>query len=85
MEARTEGNNKTQKQGRPSAKDNLHDCFIIPYNKGKMKALRQYCTKKGINLEVKGIEFLDALYAKVVPREVRDYLDESENPTTIEA
>jgi len=55
--------------------------ILIPYPLEKAKALKQYCLKKDINLDEKGVEFLDALYKKVVPKAVQEYIEESEEST----
>lgn len=52
---------------------------LIPYPAEKSAAIKQYCLKKGISLEEKGVEFLDALYKKTVPKMVREYIEESED------
>ena len=54
---------------------------LIPYPLEKAKALEQYCFKKGISLEEKGVEFLDTLYKKTVPKAVQEYIEESEEST----
>ena len=68
-----------KKSAKASAKDNSLDHFSMVYHKEKLRAIRQYSLKKGICLEAKGTEFLDSLYAKVVPKEVRIYIEDDEN------
>ena len=46
----------------------------IPYDREKLRALQLYLTKKDMSLEDEVCKMLDALYAKQVPGEVRDYL-----------
>ena len=58
--------------------------ILIPYPPEKTAAIRKFCLKKGINLEDKCVELLDALYKKVVPKLVREYIDESEDLTAKE-
>ncbi|MCL2400974.1 MAG: hypothetical protein FWC91_14690 [Defluviitaleaceae bacterium] len=58
--------------------------ILIPYPLEKAKALKQYCLKKGISFEEKGVEFLDALYKKNVPKAVQEYIEESEDLTVKE-
>ena len=69
-----------KKSAKSSAKDSSQDHFSVVYHKEKLRAIRQYSLKKGICLEAKGAEFLDNLYAKVVPKEVRAYIEDDENP-----
>ena len=68
-----------KKSTKASAKDDKRDQFSVAYHKEKLRAIRQYSLKKGVCLEAKGAEFLDSFYAKVVPKEVRAYIEDDEN------
>ena len=46
----------------------------IPYDREKLRALQLYLAKKDMSFEDEVCKMLDALYAKQVPGEVRDYL-----------
>ena len=66
---------EAKKSSKSATKTDYPDRLLIEYPKEKLKALKQYCHKKDICLEKKGVEFLDALYVKVVPKEVRAYIE----------
>jgi len=70
---------EAKKSVKSPAKDSSQDRFSVLYPKEKLRAIRQYCLKKDISLEAKGAEFLDTLYAKIVPKEVRAYIENDES------
>ena len=72
---------EAKKSGKTAAKTTQQERFIIEYPREKLKALKQYCLRKDISLEEKGSEFLDALYVKTVPKEVRAYIEGEEDLT----
>ena len=50
--------------------------FSIPYDEEKLKALRFFCLQReNMSLENKLQETIDSLYKKVVPSQVREYLE----------
>jgi len=66
---------EAKKSGKSPVKNDSQERFCILYPKEKLRALRQYCAKKGIDPEEKGVEFLEGLYVKTVPKEVRAYIE----------
>ena len=51
------------------------DSIIIPYDEEKLAALRLYLGQKGQSVEQEMVSAVDALYAKAVPGNVREFLD----------
>ena len=51
------------------------DTITIPYDEEKLAALRLYLEQKGQSVEQEMISAMDALYAKAVPGNVREFLD----------
>ncbi len=51
------------------------DSITIPYDEEKLVALRLYLEQKGQSVEQEMISAVDALYAKAVPGNVREFLD----------
>lgn len=51
------------------------DSIIIPYDEEKLAALRLYLEQKGQSVEQEMVSAVDALYAKTVPGNVREFLD----------
>lgn len=51
------------------------DSITIPYDEEKLAALRLYLEQKGQSVEQEMVSALDALYAKAVPGNVREFLD----------
>lgn len=51
------------------------DSIIIPYDEEKLAALRLYLEQKGQSVEQEMVSAVDALYAKAVPGNVREFLD----------
>lgn len=51
------------------------DSITIPYDEDKLSALRLYLEQKGQSVEQEMISAVDALYAKAVPGNVREFLD----------
>lgn len=51
------------------------DSITIPYNEEKLTALRLYLEQKGQSVEQEMVSAVDALYAKAVPGNVREFLD----------
>ena len=66
-----------KKAVKASAKSNNHDCFSVLYPTEKARAVKKYILKRGINLEDKFVAILDDYYKKYVPKEVREYIEES--------
>lgn len=51
------------------------DSITIPYDEEKLAALRLYLEQKGQSVEQEMVSAVDALYAKAVPSNVREFLD----------
>ncbi|WP_217959701.1 MULTISPECIES: DUF6103 family protein [Acutalibacter] len=51
------------------------DSITIPYDEEKLAALRLYLEQKGQSVEQEMVSAVDALYAKAVPGNVREFLD----------
>lgn len=51
------------------------DSITIPYDEEKLAALRLYLEQKGQSVEQEMVSAADALYAKAVPGNVREFLD----------
>ena len=51
------------------------DSITIPYDEEKLAALRLYLGQKGQSVEQEMVSAVDALYAKAVPGNVREFLD----------
>ena len=51
------------------------DSITIPYDEEKLAALRLYLEQKGESVEQEMVSAVDALYAKAVPGNVREFLD----------
>ena len=51
------------------------DTITIPYDEEKLAALRLYLEQKGQSVEQEMVSAMDALYAKAVPGNVREFLD----------
>ncbi len=51
------------------------DSITIPYDEEKLAALRLYLEQKGQSVEQEIVSAVDALYAKAVPGNVREFLD----------
>ena len=51
------------------------DSITIPYDEEKLAALRLYLGQKGQSVEQEMVSAADALYAKSVPGNVREFLD----------
>ncbi len=51
------------------------DSITIPYDEEKLAALRLYLGQKGQSVEQEMVSAVDALYAKAVPSNVREFLD----------
>ena len=51
------------------------DSITIPYDEEKLAALRLYLGQKNQSVEQEMISAVDALYAKAVPSNVREFLD----------
>ena len=51
------------------------DSITVPYNEEKLTALRLYLEQKGQSVEQEMVFAVDALYAKSVPDNVREFLD----------
>ena len=51
------------------------DSITIPYDEEKLAALRLYLEQKGQSVEREMVSAVDALYAKAVPGNVREFLD----------
>jgi len=72
-----------QKEGRKTPKsttqNTMPDCFLVYYPTEKLRAIQKYSIKKGVDLEENVATLMDALYKKLVPKEVREYIEESED------
>ena len=75
---------ETKKTGKTIMKNGSQNRFCVEYPEEKLRAIKQFCLKKGICLEVKGAEFLDNLYAKYVPKEVRAYIESDDDSNNLE-
>lgn len=51
------------------------DSITLPYDEEKLAALRLYLEQKGQSVEQEMVSAVDALYAKAVPGNVREFLD----------
>lgn len=51
------------------------DSITIPYDEEKLAALRLYLEQKSQSVEQEMVSAADALYAKAVPSNVREFLD----------
>lgn len=51
------------------------DSITIPYDEEKLAALRLYLEQKGQSVEKEMVSAVNALYAKAVPGNVREFLD----------
>ena len=51
------------------------DSITIPYDEEKLAALRLYLGQKGQSVEQEMVSAVDALYAKAIPGNVREFLD----------
>lgn len=51
------------------------DSITIPYDEEKLAALRLYLEQKGQSVGQEMVSAVDALYAKAVPGNVREFLD----------
>ena len=51
------------------------DSITIPYDEEKLAALRLYLGQKNQSVEQEMVSAVDALYAKAVPSNVREFLD----------
>lgn len=50
----------------------------VKFETSKYQALKRYAAKKGVSLEQELEEMLNRLYRKLVPPDVREYIEESE-------
>lgn len=46
------------------------------FNAEKYKAIEKFSEKKGINIQQELSDFLDKTYKKIVPPQVREYIEE---------
>lgn len=51
------------------------DSITIPYDEEKLAALRLYLGQKNQSVEQEMVSAVDSIYAKVVPGNVREFLD----------
>jgi len=47
----------------------------VPFDEQKRTALAQFLTKKGVTLEDEAAAFLQKLYEKTVPAQVREFIE----------
>lgn len=60
----------------------------VQYDEEKLKTLKLFLEKKSIDINDEIIKFIDSLYTKQVPAQVRDFFDmkaESERKTSIKS
>ena len=50
--------------------------LTVPFEERKLSALNLYMKKKGVELETELQDALNRLYAKYVPTQVREYIDD---------
>ncbi len=49
--------------------------IIVAMDNEKLSALRMYSEQKGVTVEDELTKYAEQLYAKIVPQNVRDYID----------
>ena len=52
--------------------------LAIEIKEEKLKALEYYCEKRQVNLEKQIDEFVQKIYVKYVPKEIREYIENLE-------
>lgn len=57
--------------------------LAISFEEEKLAALRRYMGKKELDLETELTDALTKLYDKYVPAPVREYIDETDAPTSV--
>lgn len=53
----------------------MKKCIMVGYEEEKLLALRMYAEQKGVSLEEELVQTVDGLYQRVVPGNVRSFLD----------
>ena len=63
--------------------DNMKKCIMVGYEEEKLLALRMYAEQRGVSVEEELAQAAEAMYQKVVPANVRAFVDmkvESQKP-----
>lgn len=55
--------------------DIMKKCIMVGYEEEKLLALRMYAEQKGVSLEEELVQTVDGLYQRIVPGNVRTFLD----------
>lgn len=53
----------------------MKKCIIVSYEEEKLLALRMYAEQKGVSIEEELAQTAEAMYQKIVPSNVRSFLD----------
>ena len=53
----------------------MKKCIMVGYEEEKLLALRMYAEQKGVSLEEELVQTVDGLYQRIVPGNVRTFLD----------
>lgn len=53
----------------------MKKCIIVSYEEEKLLALRMYAEQKGVSIEEELTQTAEAMYQKIVPANVRSFLD----------
>lgn len=53
----------------------MKKCIMVGYEEDKLLALRMYAEQKGVSLEEELVQTVDGLYQRIVPGNVRTFLD----------
>ena len=78
----------THAAGEPSRRHyflevNMKKCIMVGYEEEKLLALRMYAEQRGVSVEEELAQAAEAMYQKVVPANVRAFVDmkvESQKP-----
>ncbi|MGN1026623.1 MAG: DUF6103 family protein, partial [Faecousia sp.] len=53
----------------------MKKCIMVGYEEEKLFALRMYAEQKGVSIEEELAQAAEAMYQKIVPANVRSFLD----------
>ena len=73
--------------GKGKEKISKESMVVIRYDASKLKAIRQYMSRKNLELEDEIKEYFNQVYLRFVPQAVRDFIsfqDEDEDETLSE-
>ena len=73
--------------GKGKEKITKETVVVIRYDASKLKAIRQYMSRKNLELEDESMEHFNQVYLRFVPQAVRDFIsfqDEDEDETLSE-